>query len=400
MAKATAKVVKQLDNEKAIHNMIMKVGEQVGQKMGSKSAGRFVAGQVTKVPHYLGYGDYDVKHNSLMRTGFGAMDEAHNQPVKFFSSGRATRIQEREFICSVYGTVEFQNISFPVTPSNPSTFPWLSSIADKFDQWEPHGIVFEFRTMASDYAANVSLGTLVLAMDYDATDPAYANKIEAENSDYAVSTKPSCSAIAGIECSLGERPTKVLYTGSIPAGRDPNLFSMGNFQVGTQGLPTNSTLIGELWVSYDISFYKKQIASASRSADYSFQLVPGQTAATPWGNTGNPNYYYENGLSFDFLGINDNIYFPNVPGTFMFEVYITGTGIVGNSFNGFNGATIMSSNQTGSATTQTSTVVVRNLGNTHYVYAPPHIEMAVTATTVTGVAVHVHQILQGQGFIN
>lgn len=396
VAKATAKVARKLDNEEAIHNMIMKVGEKVGERIGSRNAGRFVANQITRVPHYLGYGDYHINNNSLMKTGFGPMQEGRS--LKFFSQGRATRIQEREFVANVYGTTDFTNVIYPVTPSNPTTFPWLSLLADKYDQWEPHGIVFEFRTMASDYAATVSLGTVIMSMDYDATDPTYADKIEAENSDYSVSTKPSCSAVAGIECSMAERPTKVLYTGSIPSGRDPNLFSLGNFQVSTQGLPNDTSLVGELWVSYDISFFKKQIIAASRTANYSFQAVTGQSQTKPFGTSSVPNYYWEDGLSLTF-GVNDSyFYLPNVPGTFMIDIFITGTVVASFDVNASN-CTITQSHTSGSSTGgYTKSFVVNYKGDSNYIIDPPTLILSTTATTVTEVIVTVKQVLQGQVF--
>jgi len=83
-----------------------------------------------------------------------------------------------------------------------------------------------------------------------------------ENSEFAVSTKPSQSLIHAIECDPKVSGFDILYV------RDPSydttgecsdrrFYDYGKFQVGTQGLPgsTGNTL-GELWVSYDIELIK------------------------------------------------------------------------------------------------------------------------------------------------
>lgn len=198
----------------------------------------------------LGMGDYTVKGNSLIQQ----LNNPNASIVPVFDKNgrRGVRVTEREYI----------------NPTNSSAFPWLSVIAKQFEQWEPHGIIFQFVSTSSDFnGTGQALGTVIMATDYDVYDALAATKVELENMDYAQSTKPSASAIHGIECDPSERTTEVLYVGE--GGPDQRFNTLGNFQIATQGM-TGTPVVGELWVSYDITFYKKQLSGLP---DVAFQCT-------------------------------------------------------------------------------------------------------------------------------
>jgi len=80
-----------------------------------------------------------------------------------------------------------------------------------------------------------------------------------ENADFANSVKSAECMLHGIECDPSERITKLLFTQPTAAGDNINLYNLGNFQLATQGMSVSGVNVGELWVSYDITFYKKQL---------------------------------------------------------------------------------------------------------------------------------------------
>jgi hypothetical protein len=165
----------------------------------------------------------------------------------------------------VSGSSLFTNQSFALNPTDVNTFPWLSKIADLFDQWEPHGIVFEFHTTSSTFnGTSQALGAVIMATDYDINDPAYPSKQIMENADYACSSVPSSNLLHGVECDPKERPLDVMYT--TPRAGQLNFSTLGNFQIATAGCSTAGTTLGELWVSYDITFYKKQLVSTAQNS--------------------------------------------------------------------------------------------------------------------------------------
>lgn len=237
------------------------LGAAAGSLFGRPDLGARLGSSVSKL---VGFGDYKLASNTLL-----APDNISGPLLPKFqsSSGKnSIRVTEREFVGVVTTNPTanlFNNQSFSLNPLNAQTFPWLSGLALLYDQWEPHGIVFEFVSTASDYASNTALGTVIMATDYNANDPPYATKQAMENSDFACATKLSKDLMHGVECDVNQRPTKLLYTNNDRFTTNPQFSSLGNFQIATSGCPTASAVVGELWVSYDISFYKKSVNSGT-----------------------------------------------------------------------------------------------------------------------------------------
>jgi hypothetical protein len=239
-------------------------GRALGTAFGQGDLGALAGESLAKL---FGYGDYRtaIKGNSLMAGVSG------NAVPKFEGNGkRGVRLTEREFIGNIVsgqvvsGSSLFTNQSFPINPTNPDTFPWLSKMANLFDQWEPHGIVFEFHTTSSTFnGTSQALGAVIMATEYDFNDADYPSKQIMENADYACSSVPSTNLLHGVECDPHERPLEILYT-SATAGQE-NFNHLGKFQIATQGCSTAGTTLGELWISYDITFYKKQMESLAES---------------------------------------------------------------------------------------------------------------------------------------
>ena len=217
-----------------------------------------------------GQGDYDISgitHNSLV----GKMSPT----VPVFSSNTAgmVRVQHREYLTDILSTTDFQNLEFPINPALSSTFPWLSKIAQNFEQYQIHGLIFEFKSGSSDAlnSTNTALGYVVMATEYNSLAPGYQNKLEMENALFACSTKPSLSTIHAVECAPLQSPLTVLYTrtGFENIGdSDIRFYDLGKFNIATVGMQAIGANIGELFVSYDISMSKSRF------------LAPGLTIPT------------------------------------------------------------------------------------------------------------------------
>lgn len=223
-------------------------GEMLGKKLGA-FAGRLL-GKIT------GVGDYSVDLPS------GGSQIPPTAVPEFIHSDntRETRIRHREYLGDVYASATagaFKNTTYVINPGSSTTFPWLSSIAHNFDQWKPNGIAVVFKTLTSTYAASQSLGTVILATDYDVTDAPYADKIEMENSQFAVSGSAATCLMHPVECDQEERLTRLLLVHTELSTPD-RFFDLGMLQVASSGCLANQ-LLGELWITYDISFYKPQL---------------------------------------------------------------------------------------------------------------------------------------------
>lgn len=227
-------------------------GEELGKRLG-RYAGALL-GRLT------GTGDYDATLPS------GGMIVESTVVPEFIKSdnSRETRIRHREYLGDVLASSTagaFKNTPYPLNPGNASTFPWLATIAQQYEQWRPNGIVIIFKSLSSTYAASQSLGTIVLSTDYDVYDAAYASKIEMENAEFAVSGNAAQCLMHPVECNSQERFTNLLQIRSsttIPTYDNLRFYDLGNLQVASQGCLANQ-LLGELWITYDISLFKPQI---------------------------------------------------------------------------------------------------------------------------------------------
>lgn len=175
-------------------------------------------------------------------------------------------VRHKEYLGDITASNVFRNQVFPINPGISLTFPWLSQIANSFEEYELRGMVFEFKSLSSDAllltANNSSLGSVIMGTQYDVLDKPFVNKIQMENHQYSNSAKPSQTFIHPIECARKQTPLTRLFTrnAAVPEGADPRLYDLGNFQLAVQGMQGASTgTCGELWISYEVKFFKPQL---------------------------------------------------------------------------------------------------------------------------------------------
>lgn len=254
-----------------------KAGGMLGSFLGPKGAaiGTAAGSMLSRI---TGVGDYKVKSNSIMTdtTSFSGEVPA------FGKTDNSTRIRHREFITDItVGATpsSFTNTAYVISPSNATLFPWLSSLAQNYQQYRIHGMVFVFKSTTSDYSAAGALGKVAMATNYNVRDSNFANMQELENAEFSVSGKPSFSRVHPIECAPNNGTPLVKWVRDAQydaSGGDDRLYDVGKFQFATQGLPSSSAnaTIGELWVTYDIEFFKPIINRLPTAVQYNPVTVP------------------------------------------------------------------------------------------------------------------------------
>lgn len=293
LVKTLSSLVSNLDMNKPLESS----GEALGRRLGSY-AGRLL-GRIT------GSGDYSVD----LPSGGATIESATVPEFIKTDNLRETRIRHREYLgdisaSSVAGL--FTNSSYRLNPGSLKTFPWLSTVAQQFEQWEPHGMAIIFKTLTSTYAASQSLGTVILATDYDVSDPSYTNKIEMDNSEFAVSGNAASNLLHPIECKSTERVTKLLFVESDASvtPESKRWADLGNLQIASSGCLANQ-LLGEIWITYDISFYKPQIGNFGSTIPCTGWYSSAQTTTTDiFGTTGIINFNGSSSLDIYPVGSN------------------------------------------------------------------------------------------------
>jgi hypothetical protein len=220
----------------------------VGGALGG-APGRLVGDAISKIS---GYGSYTVNHNSLQRS-----TQYNDEGVPSFASiGHGNRIRHREFITDVRAPNvpnDFAVTGFRIAPDNRTLFPWLSELAGQYQKYKVHGMVFYYRSTSTDYQNS---GTVALAVNYNATEGNYLNSESMLNAMFAVSSKPSLSFAAPVECDPATSPDGGYYVrheSNITSVTDLRMSTVGNLNLATYGLTVDpGTVLGQLWCTYDI----------------------------------------------------------------------------------------------------------------------------------------------------
>jgi len=260
---------------------------RIGRELGATLAGTpgALIGQAggALLGHLVGRGAYRVSKNSIM------MDP--NGPPTFSTRDEGLRVSHREFIADISGTTTFTNTVFPIDPMQGQTFPWMSQVASNFEEYEFNGLVFEYKATSGTAVSstNTALGTVILGTQYDVELDAFPDKLNMENYEFSTSAVPYCNQMHPVECkpSLGVFGHRYCAPGDgIPSGADPRLYQIGNFQIATTGMQSGVTTIGELWVTYDISFYKPRLPDTTMYSTGVVHLISRPAATSASANIG------------------------------------------------------------------------------------------------------------------
>lgn len=191
----------------------------------------------------------------------------------------------------VNGASAFTSENYFVNPgldlANGGASNWLAPIGAQFQQYRYKQLVFEYRATsgASVASTNTSLGTVIMAAQYDASKPNYPNKQQAMDSQFAVSAAPDKSIMYPVECKTSMEALKLwdVRTGQLLPGQSQNTYDFVNFQIMTQGMQAAGANLGELWVHYTVCLEKTSANSSGttiRTASYRWtNNVTGQGTA-------------------------------------------------------------------------------------------------------------------------
>lgn len=209
-------------------------------------------------------------------------------------------VKHREYIGDVPANHDFTNFVFPINPGIKDTFPWLSYLAQQFEEWRPRGMIFYFKSTSSASVVNVtavpgvgdpSLGFVAMATDYNAVNPPFSSNLEMQNYEYGTSCKPSVDMIHVVECAKRHNPLATMYVRTEPLGNTPadiRMYDLGNFQIATGGMQSTGNTVGQLWCSYEIEFEKPRINPDPivGGAHWTGGDLSTFTPSLPFGNTG------------------------------------------------------------------------------------------------------------------
>jgi hypothetical protein len=319
----------------------------------------------------LGFGAYKVKKNSLM-----------SQVPNMHKADESITVRHREYIQDVITSPTantFLTQGFPLNPGLSETFPWLSGVAQQYQEYNIKGMIFEFVSTSADAlnSTNTALGSVILSTQYRSSLPGPLNKIQALNEYYSTDAKPSQNFVHCIECDPKSKPLNVEYIrgGAVPGNEDEKTYDLGVTYISTVGFQGTSVNVGELWCTYEIEL-RKPIANSSLNTYGStahYVLTSPAVTTAYFGTSWSSLYTYTNGLiqQQDLIGLSltgTSVTFPlGSEGNYFFLWSVNGTSttVVAPTVT-FTGCTqyqaSLKNHASANISTGTQTAIQQNLG--------------------------------------
>jgi len=146
--------------------------------------------------------------------------------------------------------------AYPVNPAVGTIFPWLSSVAARYETYKFRNLSFEFRT---NQPATVG-GIVCMAFEADANDPAPTTMFKAESYHDAISDVVWNHSRLPIDLRSDDKiPSRKTRVG-IPtaANYDLTTYDVGTLYVLTEGINVTAA-VGRLVVHYTVDLFTHQV---------------------------------------------------------------------------------------------------------------------------------------------
>jgi hypothetical protein len=202
--------------------------------------------------------------------------------AQFSNNGMGTTIMHREYVQDVFTGSSAGAFNLQAWNINPGLFsfsPYMANIAQNYEEYRIKGLVVECISTTSEFATAGAMGSWMVSMEYNASNPLFTSKTQLENSGFAVSDRFDRSLMFGVECASNVQNSYYVRSGasSLPS----TTTDLGILQIATQpsaSFPTSSN-VGEVWISFIIEFYRPRI-SPSRFGYFHTSWTNSQSAAS------------------------------------------------------------------------------------------------------------------------
>jgi hypothetical protein len=142
-----------------------------------------------------------------------------------------------------------------LNPGVAAIFPWLSSVAQRYEKYRFRSLSFDYHTRA----ATSQVGTVGMVFDFDAQDPAPTSQMMALTYHDKVADSPWKDMCLRTDLAQGDRmPVRYTRAGQPSGSFDLKTFDLGNLHIFTDGVAA-STNLGLLEVNYSVDLFTPQI---------------------------------------------------------------------------------------------------------------------------------------------
>lgn len=299
--KAAAGLVKEaVVSGKGKYN-ILKASGGFTKKLGGAIINKFTGGGL-----YTGSGSYTSVSNNLVN-GAG---RHKGTAIMVGSSGDETGsvfMTYKEFIGEIYGpgtagsgiATPFSVQSFPINPGVSSSFPFLSQLAQNFEEYQLYQLLYFYESLVTDIGSSTTgqVGSIAMSCLYNSNSANFSDKISMVEYAHSATCKVSESCVLGVECDPNKITgdgEKLVRSAPVLIGEDPKSYDLGKLNVAVCNAPAayNGSSLGELWVYYTVKLRKPRLyanrgLAADSEAFYTSGGLTALAAATPWGAANN-----------------------------------------------------------------------------------------------------------------
>lgn len=181
---------------------------------------------------------------------------------------RKLNIKHKEYVADLKVTGAPTRYTFRINPGLAEMFPWLSTIANRFES-------YHFRSLKFHYIPSVSTtteGAVAFIPDYDpGDDDSSLTKTELLTFEDCVRA-PGWTSFT-VNCkqrNLSKRKTYFTRNQNVPIAQDIKFYDVGQLLVYSTVEKPSGVNFGELWVEYDVDLETPQLeqGQAGNADDY------------------------------------------------------------------------------------------------------------------------------------
>jgi hypothetical protein len=184
--------------------------------------------------------------------------------VQMVNTGDSITQAHRELVGDVVSSQSFAATQYRIQPADATTFPWLSTLATKYQKWRVRKLVVKYVPTVGEFAPAGQQGRVVLAVNYDSYDAVLQSIQQAENIRPNTPGLPTeFIEVKGEPAMLTPLPLQV-RNGLVQTGQALSAYDAGVIYVATDGAATavtDGTKLGELFIEYVIDFYEPILVS-------------------------------------------------------------------------------------------------------------------------------------------
>lgn len=156
-------------------------------------------------------------------------------------------VSHRSFLAPILNTINFETVQVACNPGLVGSFPWLSGLAARYEQYRFLRLRYEYRSVV----ASATNGVVMMSFDYDAADDAPSSKaVQAQ-------TVPNSEANVWMNNELQvpvDGAWRFVRQSTLASNLDVKTYDMGNLWLST--IYGDGNVGGELYVEFTVELKK------------------------------------------------------------------------------------------------------------------------------------------------